>query len=76
MNGLNAVVGGFIVAALLILLVCIAPLVALASLNTIFEQASIQAYIPHNVWTYLSVWGLALVFGGRASHLRRVDDQK
>lgn len=61
----SAVAIGFV--GLVILLMCIAPLIALASLNTIFEQASIQAYIPHNVWTYLSVWGLALVFGGSAS---------
>lgn len=59
--------GVLTVFVLVFLLLCIAPLVTLASLNTIFEQASIQAYIPHNGWTYLSVWGLMLVFGGSSS---------
>lgn len=63
MKGLGVV--GFLV--VIVILMCIAPLLTLASLNTIFEQAGIQAYIPHNGWTYLSVWGLALVFGGSSA---------
>lgn len=45
-------------------LVLLSPLIAIASLNTILEQANVAMYIPHNLWTYLSVYGLIVVFKG------------
>lgn len=49
---------------LLVVLVLLSPLIAIASLNTILEQANVAVSIPHNLWTYLSVYGLLVVFKG------------
>lgn len=49
---------------LFVALVLLSPLIAIASLNTILEQANVAIYIPHNLWTYLSVYGLVVVFKG------------
>lgn len=49
---------------LIVLLILLSPLIAIASLNTILEQANVAMYIPHNLWTYLSVYGLLVVFKG------------
>lgn len=49
---------------LFVALVLLSPLIAIASLNTILEQANVAMYIPHNLWTYLSVHGLLVVFKG------------
>ena len=38
------------------------PMISLWSINTLFEQASIVAYIPHNFWTYLAVIALVATF--------------
>jgi hypothetical protein len=38
----------------------VAPSIVLWSINTLSEQAGQVLYIPHNVWTYLSVLGLYL----------------
>ena len=54
-------VGGFIL--LVVFLIIVAPLVSLWGLNTISEQAGFGWYVPHNVWTYLSVYALAVPFG-------------
>lgn len=48
---------------LIALLMLVAPAVALWSINTIFEQGSIDAYIPHNIWTYVASYGLMVCFG-------------
>lgn len=45
-------------------LVLLGPLIAIASLNTILEQASTGVYIPHNFWTYISAYGLMFSFRG------------
>ncbi|MNQ14492.1 hypothetical protein D3C85_274450 [compost metagenome] len=42
----------------------LSPMLSLWSLNTISEQAGMGWYVPHNFWTYLSVYGLAVVFKG------------
>lgn len=52
---------------LIVLLMMIAPALSLWALNTISEQASLGWYIPHGLWTYLSVWALLLVFKGGVS---------
>lgn len=49
---------------LVFLLLLLSPLVSLWALNTISEQAHFGWYIPHNFWTYLSVYALAAVFRG------------
>lgn len=46
-------------------LVLLGPLIAIASLNTILEQANTSVYIPHNFWTYISMYGLGFVFISR-----------
>ena len=43
---------------LIIALILLGPLILIASANTISEQASLGWYIPHNVWTYLSCYGI------------------
>lgn len=48
----------------LVIVLVIAPLIAIASLNTISEQALFGWHIPHTLWTYLSIYGLMLVFKG------------
>lgn len=53
--------------AIVVLILCISPLLTLWALNTISEQSGFGWYIPHNVWTYLSVWGLVFVFNGGGS---------
>lgn len=45
-------------------LVLLGPLIAIASLNTILEQANTSVYIPHNFWTYISAYGLMFSFRG------------
>lgn len=47
--------------AFLVLLLLLGPLILLSSLNTISEQSSMGWYIPHNVWTYLSCYGVFLL---------------
>lgn len=53
-----------LVIALIIFAILLGPLVGLASINTLAEQAGVAFYIPHNGWTYLSMWGLMLTFSG------------
>lgn len=53
-----------IVLAALVIVLVIAPLIGIWSLNTISEQSQFGWYIPHNPWTYLSIYGLMLVFKG------------
>ena len=43
---------------LIIFLALLGPVVFLWSLNTLFEQGNISAYIPHNFWTYLACYGI------------------
>jgi hypothetical protein len=49
---------------LVVLVILLAPLLAIWGVNTISEQASMGWYIPHNVWTYLSIYALSAVFKG------------
>lgn len=55
---------GLLIVGLLLLSFLLAPLISIAALNTISEQSNFGWYIPHNFWTYLSVWGLAITFRG------------
>ena len=41
------------------------PLIVLASINTLAEQATVDLYIPHNIWTYLSVYGILIVMNAK-----------
>jgi hypothetical protein len=53
-----------IVLAALVIVLVIAPLIGIWSLNTISEQSQFGWHIPHNLWTYLSIYGLMLAFKG------------
>ena len=57
----NFMKAGFIV-GFIIFVIILSPLIAISSLNEISEQARFGWNIPHNFWTYLSVYGLVLVF--------------
>lgn len=59
--------GVVLVLALVVLLLMIAPALTLWALNTLSEQGSLGWYIPHGLWTYLSVWALLLVVKGGVS---------
>lgn len=48
----------------LILLFILGPILGLWGINTLFEQGGFNHYIPHNVWTYLAIWALMIVFKG------------
>lgn len=61
---LTNIVGVLTGVGVLLVITMIAPLIALASINTLAEQASVDFYIPHNFWTYLSVYGLVIVING------------
>ena len=51
---------------LIIALILLGPLILIASANTISEQANMGWYVPHNVWTYLSCYGIMIcVRGGK-----------
>jgi len=43
------------------------PLLTLWALNTISEEAKFDWYIPHTVWTYISIWALLIVWNGSSS---------
>lgn len=48
--------GTFILSLIIVaVLLCVVPALTLWSINTISEQSGIKFYIPHNLWTYLSV---------------------
>ena len=49
---------------------CIGPMIFLWALNTLFEQGSIPAYIPHNFWTYLATFCLGGAGSGVAAALK------
>lgn len=49
---------------LMILQIVLVPLIILFSINTLAENAGINFYILHNIWTYSSVWGI-LIFSGK-----------
>ena len=51
---------GLIVAILLL-----GPLILLASVNTLAEYSTADFYIPHNIWTYLSVYGILIVMNAK-----------
>jgi hypothetical protein len=55
---------GLLFLAVFVIVLIVAPLIAIASLNTISEQSSLGWHIPHGLWTYLSIYGLMLVFKG------------
>jgi hypothetical protein len=55
---------GLVFLAAFVIVLIIAPLITIASLNTISEQSSLGWHIPHEFWTYLSVYGLMIVFKG------------
>lgn len=49
-------VGTLILSTIIItLLFCILPALLIWSINTLTEQTGVNFYIPHNIWTYLSV---------------------
>lgn len=58
MKWLAGFLGAGVVFFLILLLLILSPMIALWSLNTLSEQAHWGWYIPHNVWTYLAVYGL------------------
>lgn len=62
--------GVLIIVALVLLVLLIAPMLALWALNTLSEQGSLGWYIPHNVWTYLAIYALVAVFRGGDSGTR------
>ena len=62
MNVFNAITSATFALVLILIIIIIAPLITVASINTILEQASVDAYIPHNFWTYISVYGILIVF--------------
>ena len=47
-----------------VVLICIAPMLVLWSINTIAAASTATLYIPHTFWTYLSVILLILAFSG------------
>ena len=51
---------GVIIAILLL-----GPLILLASINTLAEYSTTDFYIPHNIWTYLSVYGILIVMNAK-----------
>jgi uncharacterized membrane protein YidH (DUF202 family) len=56
--------GVALVLVLIVLLLLLTPILTLWSLNTLSEQGSLGWYIPHNVWTYLAIYALVVVFRG------------
>lgn len=55
----NSTIAIFVI-ALFILALLLGPLATLWALNTISEEAKLGWYIPHSVWTYVSVWVLMI----------------
>lgn len=49
--------------AIIIALLLIAPLLCIWALNTISEQSGMGWNVPHNFWTYLSIFILVGAFG-------------
>lgn len=66
-NVIGNILGGSAAVIIVAAIILIAPMVMYWSLNTIFEQSNIQAYIPHNVWTYISGFGIMLALRGGKS---------
>ncbi len=54
---MNIILGSLMILTFILLV----PLIGLASLNTLAEQANLGWYIPHNGWTYLSVYGILAI---------------
>ena len=53
-----------VVLVMVIIVLILGPLLALWAMNTISDQSDMGWYIPHNVWTYLSIYALSAVFKG------------
>lgn len=49
---------------IMLLLFLVSPLLLLTGINNIAEQASLDAYIPHNIWTYISAWAVMISLRG------------
>lgn len=58
------ILSGFSLVGLVVVMLLLSPALSLWALNTISEQGGMGWYVPHNVWTYLSVYALAAVFRG------------
>ena len=50
-----------------ILVFILAPFFTLFAINTISEEASFGWKIPHNIWTYISIWILQIVWTSKTS---------
>jgi len=50
-----------VVMVIVFVAILLGPLILLASINTLLEEAGNSTYIPHNIWTYLSCYGIMFV---------------
>lgn len=60
--------GSVVFVIVFVLFFLLAPAIALASINTLAEEAGTDLYIPHTIYSYLSIWGLMFVFRGTATN--------
>lgn len=58
---MNDIAKLLLVVAIFVVVLCISPLLAIWSVNTILEQSGVATQIPHNGWTYLSTIILLMV---------------
>lgn len=58
---LTLIFGGGLILGVVFLFLIFSPLISIAAINTIMEQANVNVYIPHNFWTYISIYGLMFV---------------
>lgn len=66
MNFIAKLLGGSIGVALIVLLVLLAPMLMLWSINTLSEQAGSSFYITHGFWSYVACFVLmGLLRGGK-----------
>lgn len=66
MNFIAKLLGGSISIAVIVLLVLLAPMLMLWSINTLSEQSGSSLYIPHGLWSYLACFVLmGLLRGGK-----------
>jgi hypothetical protein len=66
MNFITKLLGGSIGVAVIVLLVLIAPMLMLWSINTLSEQSGSSLYIGHGFWSYVACFVLiGLLRGGK-----------
>ncbi len=48
----------------LIAMLLLAPVIGIVSINTLLDQSGSAHQVPHNMWTYLAIYGIAFVTRG------------